>query len=343
MGNPGGRKGGKVTAYDVARLAGVSQPTVSRAFTPGASIAEDKRNKVLEAARKLRYVPNALASNLTRARTNTIAIVIGDMQNPFYSETLQLFMEQLQERDRRVLTFSVPSTGDPDDALMDAMSYQTDAIVVTSAQMSSDIIALSEQMDVPVAMFNRSVGPSPLPCVYSDNLAGSRILADRMIAAGARTFLIVRGDPNGSTSRERVEGFCAAIDANDLPRNRVAQIDGGSSYESARAATARHLAEHDWPDAIFAVNDIMAMGCADAVRIVHHKQIPSDVMLAGFDGIREGQHAAYGLTTIRQPIREMVRQTLDIVLSEKASGDASQAIIIPGRFIPGTTVPFTGD
>ncbi len=339
----GRRRGSRVTAYDVARLAGVSQPTVSRAFTAGASIAKEKREKVLEAARKLRYVPNALASNLTTARTNTIALIIGDMRNPFYAETLQTFMEQLQERDRKILTFSVPSTGDPDDALMDAMRYQTDAIVVTSAQMSSDIIALSEQLEVPVAMFNRSVGHASLPSVYTDNINGSRLLAERMIAAGARTFLVVRGDPNGSTSRERVEGFCAALDAHGLPRNRVVEIDGTSSYDGARERTAGYLADNDWPNAIFAVNDIMAIGCADAVRVDHGRLIPGDVMLAGFDGIREGQRAAYGLTTVRQPIEDMVRRTLDLILDPHNQEAPRQPIALPGRFIAGKTVPGPSD
>ena len=340
-GRPGGRKGSRVTAYDVARLAGVSQPTVSRAFTPGASIAQDKRDKVLEAARKLRYVPNALASNLTTARTNTIALIIGDLRNPFYAETLQAFMAQLQDRDRKVLTFSVPSSGNPDDALMDAMRYQTDGIVVTSAQMSSDIIALSEQLEVPIAMFNRSVGAAPLPSIHTDTHSGGRILAERMIAARAGTFLVVRGDPKGSTSRERVEGFCAALDSRGIPRNRIVQIDGGSTYDIARAATRDWLAANPWPDAIFGVNDIMAMGCADAVRSDHGRRIPEDVMLAGFDGVREGQYGAYALTTVRQPIERMVAHTLDILLAPDP--DARKAsrppVVLQGDFIAGRTVP----
>jgi DNA-binding LacI/PurR family transcriptional regulator len=221
------------------------------------------------------------------------------------------------------------------------MRYQTDGIVVTSAQMSSDIIALSEQLEVPIAMFNRSVDNAPLPSVHTDNYGGGRLLADRMIAAGANTFLVVRGDPKGSTSRERVEGFCAALDAHGIPRNRIVQIDGGSNYDFARAATRDYLTSNPWPDAIFGVNDIMAMGCADAVRTDHGRRIPEDLMLAGFDGVREGQYSAYALTTVRQPIERMVEHTLDLVLAPDAQTriGSRPPLVLPGDFIAGRTVP----
>ena len=94
VGGAAARRGNRVTSYDVARLAGVSQPTVSRAFKPGASIAKEKRDRVMVAAKQLRYVPNLLASNLTTARTNTISVIIGDMNNPFYAESLKAFDQQ---------------------------------------------------------------------------------------------------------------------------------------------------------------------------------------------------------------------------------------------------------
>ncbi len=341
VGGAAARRANRVTSYDVARLAGVSQPTVSRAFKPGASIAKEKRDRVMVAAKQLRYVPNLLASNLTTARTNTISVIIGDMNNPFYAESLMAFIAQLQERDRRIFVFSVPQGGDPDDALLQALRYQSDGIVVTSAHLSSEIIALGETLEVPIVMFNRTIDGSPLPSVHCDNRAGAQLLADRMVGAGARSFLVVRGDPQGSTSRRRVEGFCTALDSHGIPRRQIDEIDGGSTHGKAYAAISDYFGVHGgaWPDAIFAANDIMAIGCADAVRHRFGRAIPDDVMLAGFDGIREGQHGSYRLTTMRQPIDDMVRTALDQVLAGMSDEGTVEPVLLPGTLMPGVTVP----
>ncbi len=99
----------RATSFDVAALAGVSQSAVSRAFSAGSSITEDKRVRIVEAARKLNYVPNSIASSLTTKRTNIVAVFVGDMANPFYVEVLKAFSHRLQEQGRQVLTFTVES------------------------------------------------------------------------------------------------------------------------------------------------------------------------------------------------------------------------------------------
>src|ERR1700729_2037680 len=95
----------RATSFDVAALAGVSQSAVSRAFTPGSSIADDTRERVIEAARKLNYVPNSIASSLTTKRTNIVAVILGNMGNPFYVHVLHAFSQRLQQQGRQVLTF----------------------------------------------------------------------------------------------------------------------------------------------------------------------------------------------------------------------------------------------
>ena len=341
MKNAGRDKGksraNRVTSYDVARLANVSQPTVSRAFTPDASITKDKRDRVLAAAKKLRYVPNLVASNLSTARSNMIAVVIGDMSNPFYSECLQIFIEEIQARDKQVLAFSVPEDKDPDDALMKAMRYHTDGIVMTSALLSSEYISLGARLEIPIVTFNRVVETAPVTGVLCDNVGGSRILAERMLAAGARKFLVIRGASQGSTSRQRIDGFCQALDNASILRRKVTEIDGRSTYSGAYDAVTRYFeVTANWPDAIFAVNDIMAIGAMDALTGRFGKSVPGDIMLAGFDGIRDAQYARYGLTTIRQPIQDMVRSTLDILLDGRTT-DAP--VVIQGHLVKGRTVP----
>ena len=331
----------RVTSFDVAKLAGVSQPAVSRAFTPGASITKEKRDQVLAAAKKLHYVPNVFASSLSSKRSNMVAVVSGNLSNPFYSESLQVFVESFQRTQRQVLAFTVQDGRDSDDVLMQALRYPVDGIIVTSAQMSSELIRLSEGLGVPIVMFNRSVSGSGLAGVRCDNVEGSAVLGRLMHAAGARRYLVVRGDPQGSTSRDRVNGFRAAIES--LGAVEIEEIDGGSSYPAARNAMIKRFGgpSPHFPDAIFAVNDIMAIGCADALRETYGLKIPGDIMLAGFDGIREGQRAPYRLTTVRQPIERMVAEALDLLNFDgnATSGPPDGQRIIPGDLIPGRTIP----
>lgn len=333
----------RVTSYDVARRAGVSQPTVSRAFTPGASITKDKRDRVLAAAKELSYLPNSIARSLSRARSNILAVIVGDIHNPFYADSLQTFIKRLQETGQQVLAFSIADGRHCDEAVMQALGFHVDGIVVTSAHLSSDLISLSQGFGVPIALFNRRTSDPTLASVRCDNEAGAAMLARAMCDAGAQSFLILRGDPQGSTSRDRVNGFRTALETCGIAPGTVEEIDGGSTYEGGhRAILSRFKGKNpDLPDAIFAVNDIMAIGCADALRKHLGMSIPEDVMLAGFDGIREAKFAPYELTTVEQPIDLMVDKTL--ALLERMQGndhqDAPNSCVLAGKLIAGRTVP----
>lgn len=333
----------RVTSYDVARLAGVSQPTVSRAFTPGASITKDKRDRVLAAAKQLSYLPNSIARSLASARSNIVAVIVGDMHNPFYAESLQAFITRLQETGRHVLAFTISDGRDCDDALMQALGYHVDGVVVTSAHLSSELISTSQDVGIPIVLFNRRTADPALASVRCDNEAGAATLARAMCDAGGREFLIIRGDPQGSTSRDRVNGFRSELEARGVAPGRVEEIDGKSSYAGSYDAVLSRFKgkSQPFPDAIFAVNDIMAIGCADALRREFGLSIPDDIMLAGFDGVREATRAPYELTTIRQPVEIMVEKTLDL-LERKQSGtldEADKSLVVSGELIAGITVP----
>src|SRR5665811_582019 len=127
----------RVTSFDVAALARVSQSAVSRAFTPGSSIAEETRSKVIEAARKLNYVPNFIASSLTTKRTNIVALILGNLGNPFYVHVLHAFSSRLQAQGRQILTFTVDPGADSDEAILHLLKYQVDGVVLAAAQLST--------------------------------------------------------------------------------------------------------------------------------------------------------------------------------------------------------------
>jgi DNA-binding LacI/PurR family transcriptional regulator len=318
------KTGTRITSFDVAALAGVSQSVVSRAFKPGTSIAAATRTKVIEAAQKLNYVPNSIASSLTTNRSNIVAIVLGNLDNPFYVEVFKEFSQRLQDRGRQVLSFTLPATGDTDDAIRQVLRYQVDGLILTSAQLSTRMISLCHDRGIRVALFNRYIPMSDIPSVRCDNVGGARLMAEHLLAAGAKTFAMITGDSKGTTSQDRARGFVERLLEAGVRRADILSFPGYASYVGGVAAT-RQLVEETGgrlPDAIFGINDAMAMAAMDELRFTYGKRIPDDVMVAGFDGIPDGGRAAYRLTTVRQPVVEMVTETLRALgIDELTPGD----------------------
>ncbi|MBX2846839.1 MAG: LacI family DNA-binding transcriptional regulator [Acidiferrobacterales bacterium] len=331
------------TSNDVAALAGVSQSAVSRAFTPGSSISSDKRDKILEAARKLNYIPNSIASSMITKRSNTIAVVLGNIENPFYVHVLKTFIEKLQERGRQTFTFTVEPGSSSDDVITQVLRHQVDGIVLTAAQLSTKTTSLCLERGIPIVLFNRYVPGSDASVVRCDNQQGGRELAETLLDAGARTFAILKGDPMGTTSQDRVKGFSERLIEEGIKRSAIHEIEGQSIYDGAFDAMTHEYGDSikPLPDAIFGVNDIMAMAAIDALRHRLGKRVPADVMVCGFDDIPEGRRTPYQLTTLRQPIQKMVDETLSLLNLDDDNSSIKQGgadHCIAGRLIKRNTV-----
>lgn len=331
------------TSFDVAALAGVSQSAVSRAFNPGSSITEETRQKVIEAARKLNYVPNSIASSLTTKRTNIVALILGNMANPFYVHVLHRFSQRLQEMGRQVLTFTVDPGAESDDAIMRVLQYQVDGVILTAAQLSTRMTSICHDRGIPIVLFNRYIPGSDASGVRCDNSAGGRLIADAFLAAGAKTFAMVTGDPKGTTSQDRVRGFVERLLEEGIKRSEIEVAEGGSSYEGAAAAVAKMFRNRTRPrpDAIFGINDIMAMGAMDTLRYRLNLRVPEDIMVGGFDDIPEARRVPYQLTTVRQPIDQMVEETLAILHLDDPTRAIERGIDRPitGNLIWRNTIP----
>src|SRR5579863_6935296 len=262
------RTASRATSFDVAALARVSQSAVSRAFTPGASIAKEKRDRVLEAARKLNYVPNSIASSLSTKRTNIVAVILGNLRNPFYVHVLEAFSQRLKALGRQILVFTVEPGADSDDAILDALRYQIDAIILTAAQISTRMTSICHQRGIPIVLFNRYIPGSDASGVRCDNVGGGRLIAEAFLAAGARSFAMITGDPRGTTSQDRVRGFVERLLEGGIRRAAIEEAPGLSSYDGAAAAVLALFERRDRPrpDALFGINDIMAMGAIDMLR-----------------------------------------------------------------------------
>ena len=329
----------RFTSNDVARLAGVSQSTVSRAFKNDTSMAGETRQKVLSAAQKLSYVPNSFARGLTTQKSNIVAIVIGDLKNPFYTESLAAFSRELRRRGKHLLLFSVSEGAETDEAVRQILEYQVDGIILTAANASMRSAQLCLNRGIPVVTFNRYVPGLQVNSVYCDNVEGGRLITEALLKAGARSFVVIYGEKEATTSRDRLAGFHAAVDQAGISRDDICLLLGGYTYDGAHRATLDAFAGGRRYDAILCLNDVMALGAIDALKYVMGLRIPEDVMVGGFDDIPEAARRSYDLTTVRQPVNEMVVEALDLLgLGTMKRPSVAMMQMLPGSLILRGTV-----
>lgn len=326
----------RVTSTDVARAAGVSQSAVSRAFTPGASVAPSTRKRVVEAAAKLGYRPNAIARSLITRRTKLVGIVMAHLTNPFYPPVLERFSRKLEEHGRRVLLITLPGQSRGDAALPEILQYQVDSLVLTSATLSSAMAEECARLGMPVVLFNRMAARSRVSAVCCDNEAAGTLAADLFLDAGDRRLGYLAGTANSSTNLERERGFVERVAARKAPKPQ--RVAGNYDYETAFAAARGLLAPKSHPTALFCANDVMAFAAIDAARALGLR-VPADVSVLAVDDSAMARWRAYDLTTIRQPVEAMVDATVDLLLGLE-DGRLKGVVVrrLPGELIVRSSV-----
>lgn len=305
----------QVTSIDVAKHAGVSQPTVSRAFDPDSPIADATRARVLKAATELGYHPNVIARSLKSRSTNIVGVVLANLNDSmFYPDVLDRLTTALQGRGKQMLFFNLESGKPVDEILPRLMGYQIDALFVASTTPSSRVVEELLCPEVPVVLFNRRLPGTCAHSVVSDSYSATRRVADLLLETGHRRVAYIAGLVATSTNRQRERGLTEQLHSRgytDLLREQ-----GAYTYESGREAARRLLSRPDRPDAIFCGADIMALGAIDVARFEYGLRVPEDLSIIGFDDIPAANWPSYNLTTVRQPVEAMVDKALELLLAD---------------------------
>lgn len=320
----------KVTAKEVAARTGVSVSAVSRAFRPGSPISEEKRSRILSIAAELGYVTPSGAV-VSRLATGTIALVTGDLANPFYPTVLEALSQQVMQRGRRLILHAAPARRDVDEVMKQVLDYRADGAIITSATLSSKLAKACRLMRVPVVLFNRVQPGARISSVCCDNYSGGQAVAHRFLTTDRKRIALIGGLENTSTHLERRRGLVDALHEAGVALFR--ERSGRFEYEAAFAAAQDLLADRPHPDAIFCANDIMALAAVDAMKACGMRA-PDDVAIIGFDDIPMAAWRSYRLTTVRQRIDRMILDALDLI--EQAIDDPSiegSVRMAPGKMI----------
>jgi DNA-binding LacI/PurR family transcriptional regulator len=308
---------------------------VSRTFTKGASVSPVTRRKVEEAAASLGYRPNLMARSLITRRSNLIGVAIPGMANPFYSRVLESLSAAFEQLGYRILLFSMANNEDSDPVLEEILRYQVDGLVLVSASLSSRFAEECRTIGLPVVLFNRTNGSTSVSSVTSDNLNGSRTIAQFLLAAGHQRPAFIAGKESSSTNRDREAGFTQYLleQGRETPMREV----GDYTFDGAMTATRTLLDAPQPPDAIFCANDLMALA---AINVCHERNLQpgKDLSIVGFDDLPQGQWPIFGLTTFVQPLPEMIGRAVNIICAQLGDpGTSAIQEVLPGRLIVRTT------
>ena len=318
------------TLKDVAKLAGVSVTTASRAIASHPDVSAGTKARVQAAREMLGYRPSLLARGLASGQSLTLALLVSDITNPFYPQLARSIAEVAHQAGYVLILFNTCDNRERSSESFDRLiGLGVDGVIHASVGADEDFLHLLVERCIPLVVANRRpIHTRGLDVVVADNFGGARQATHHLVELGHQRIAFIAGPEFASVSEERLSGYRAELEENHLlfRASLVRRCDftrhGG--YEAAREI----LQLHPRPTAIFAVNDVVALGVMD-IALDLELRIPADLSVIGFDNIEPSGLGPLRLTTISAPIREMGQIACERVL---------QAIRNPASYHPQATI-----
>ncbi|WP_448377841.1 LacI family DNA-binding transcriptional regulator [Fervidobacterium sp.] len=288
-----------VTIRDVAKAAGVSINTVSRALNNKPDINKETKERVLKVARELGYIKDATATSLRYGLTKVIGVILEDSSNPFYSEVLKSIEMAARKRGFNVIFMNTEKDYNlEEDAVKTMLSRRVDGIIISPTQEKSEDIQLLIKSAVPFVILGVHFEDMEVPEVYSNDVKGSYLAVSHLIEKGRKKIVYLSGYLYKSVARMRLEGYRRALYEHMLPfdESYVFEVEEGveNSYNKMLDIIESGLQF----DGVFCFNDISAIGAMQALREKGYS-IPNDVAVVGYDDIAFAHFIQPRLTTVR--------------------------------------------
>ena len=325
-----------VTIRDVARQAGVSPMTVSRVINDSALVSVETRRRVEEAIEGLGYVPSRLARGLSVKRTGTLAVIVPDVANPFFTLIVR-GAEDVARRAgyRAILCDTRADLNVEREVIEEMLAHRVEGILIAPvSDRSREHLRRLSAFNVPFVLVDRTVPGVDADTVLGDSADGAQRLVEHLISLGHRRIGLIVETDEVSTARDRRSGYEAALQAAEVPLDpglvTQASVDPSGGYEGMRQL----LALDEPPTAVFTVNNLVAVGAIEAVRAAG-LEVPEDVALVCFDDIEYASRLYPFLTVMEQPAETFGTLSTQLLL-ERIDGRAperSRVVVLPAQFV----------
>jgi LacI family transcriptional regulator len=327
------------TIYDVARLAGVSTATVSRALNGTGQIAPSTRASIEAAVEQLGYRPNTIARSLVTKSTQTIALLLPDITNPFYAALVSGIQQVALSHGHTMLLCTTESDAEREEHYLRVLrAKQVDGALVDGLVLPSDRIARIVEEGFPIVCLDRDIDSRSIPLVQVDNRLGGRMATEHLVDLGHTEIAHVTGARELKISDERLAGYREVLAAAGLNAAPALVREGRFTEEGGHEAARVLLLHKPPPTAIFAANDLSALGVLNAVAETGRK-VPDDVSVVGFDDLRLAAFTSPPLTTVRQPGIEIARLATEILigLTQGRRTEKMRHLLEPELVVRGST------
>jgi LacI family transcriptional regulator len=320
----------RTTIRDVAARAGVSVATVSKVLNGRYGVSAATALHVQGVIDELGYQSSIVASSLRSHKTNVLGILVADLE-PFSTELLKGASRAVRDTDYELVVYS--AGGRAADRVGWERRYlsRLGGTLIDGALLVTPTV-VDAQVGIPVVAVDPHTGDSGVPTVAADNLHGGRLATEHLLALGHKRIGFISGRPDLDSARLRQEGYALALAEAGIEADPALIAEGAFVEDQSHEAARRLLLGPNPPTAIFASNDLSAIGVLSAA-VELGLDVPHDLSILGFDNVPEAVMADPPLTTVEQPIQLMGRRAIELLLSLLAGGEVPGRITLPTRLV----------
>jgi len=316
------------TIKDVAKLAGVHPSTVSRVINNDSRISEKTKNKVIYVINKLGYTPNAIARGLKTKRTNTIGMLIPDITNPFFANLARGVEDAASENGFNVILCNSDEKLEKERTYLEILKEKrVDGLILSSVHIKDKSIFRLEKIKYPYILVSRDIAGLDKNCIIVNDIAGGTMATEHLIKLGYRRIAHITGPLKVKSAINRLEGYGIALKKNHIEYKEELVEEGDFRIAGGYKAMKKLLELSELPTAIFAANDLVAIGAMQAIQKKNY-HIPKDFCIIGFDDIKLASFVYPALSTIRQPMLEMGVLAVKTLLRIIKGGEFNQKKVI---------------
>lgn len=302
-----------VTIKEVAREAGVSIATVSRVFNDSGPVHDDTRQRIIDVARRLRYIPNGAARSLITSKTQTLGVLLPDLHGEFFSEVIRGIDQMARQHGYHLLLSGSHNDRKEIEAALRAMLGRVDGLVIMYPDLDAAALQANLSEGLPVVLLNCRIEGDPFDAILIDNYGGAYAMTRHLLDYGHRRIALITGGPENFDAAERVRGYRDALREAGAAWSSELEAEGAFTERSGFEAVRPLLALSPRPTAIFASNDSMAIGALSALREagVH---VPDEIAVVGFDDIRIAAYVSPPLSSVHVPIVELGARAVECLI-----------------------------